>query len=129
MRYIFTLLSILLLCDLRADVPAFQSGNRWCVLGDSITESGGYHQYVELFYLTRFPTKPMDVMNCGIRGDTALGANQRLEWDCLSAKPTVVSVMFGMNDVSPSFYKYKDRTDFEKKCAERAEPTTSPCAN
>jgi hypothetical protein len=40
MRYIFTLLSILVLCDLHADVPALQSGDRWCVLGDSITKGG-----------------------------------------------------------------------------------------
>jgi lysophospholipase L1-like esterase len=121
MKYIFSLLSLLLLGDLHADVPTFKSGDRWCVLGDSITETGAYHQHVELFYLTRFPTKPIDVINCGIRGDTAIGANQRLEWDCLFAQPAVISVMLGMNDVSPSYYKYKDRPDFEKKCNERAE--------
>jgi lysophospholipase L1-like esterase len=46
---------------------------------------------------------------------------QRLQWDCLAAKPTVVSVMLGMNDVGRSSYKYKDSQDFEKKCNERAE--------
>jgi len=99
----------------------FVAGDRWCVLGDSITESGYCHRYVELFYCTRFPERKLDVVNCGIRGDTAPGALQRLQWDCLNAKPTIVSVMLGMNDVGRSFYKYKDSQDFDQKCTERAE--------
>ena len=85
-------------------VPRFQSGDRWCVLGDSITHGGLYHRYVELFYLTRFPSQKLEVINCGISGDTAVGAEKRLPWDCLNAKPTVVSVMFGMNDVKRDLY-------------------------
>jgi lysophospholipase L1-like esterase len=87
-------------------VPPFQSGDRWCVLGDSITRSGQYHRYIELFYLTRFPALELDVINCGISGDTAPGALKRLQWDCLDAKPTVVSVMLGMNDRSGSAETY-----------------------
>lgn len=82
----------------------FQDGDRWCVLGDSITRSGQYHQYVELFYLTRFPSQKLNVINCGISGDTAPGALRRLQWDCLEKKPNVVSVMLGMNDVMPGLY-------------------------
>jgi len=85
-------------------VPRFQSGDRWCVLGDSITHAGFYHRYVELFYLTRFPSLQLDVISCGIAGDTATGAEKRLAWDCLNAKPTVVTVMFGMNDVKRDLY-------------------------
>jgi fructan beta-fructosidase len=85
-------------------VPHFQSGDRWCVLGDSITHAGFYHRYVELFYLTRFPSLQLDVINCGIAGDTATGAEKRLPWDCLNAKPSVVTVMFGMNDVKRDLY-------------------------
>ena len=85
-------------------VPRFQSGDRWCVLGDSITHGGFYHRYVELFYLTRFPSLQLDVINCGISGDTATGAEKRLPWDCLNAKPTVVTVMLGMNDVKRELY-------------------------
>lgn len=103
MKRSFTLIiTLLLAASLPAQVatppPAFQSGDRWGVLGDSITRSGQYHRYVELFYLTRFPTLKLDVINCGISGDTAPGAVQRLKWDCLDAKPTVVSAMLGMND-------------------------------
>lgn len=98
----------------------FLAGDRWCVLGDSITEGGGYHHYVELFFLTRYPNTPIHVINSGIRGDTATGANHRLGWDCLEHKPTVVSVMLGMNDVGRSYYKYKESADFFKNCLERA---------
>jgi lysophospholipase L1-like esterase len=73
-------------------------------MGDSITHGGSYHKYIELYYSTRFPTRPIEVINCGIAGDTAPGALQRLQWDCLDAKPTVVSLMFGMNDVGRSLY-------------------------
>lgn len=104
-----------------APSAAFKSGDRWCVLGDSITEGGHYHRYVELFYCTRFPEQQLEVVDCGIRGETAPGALRRLQWDCLTKKPTVVSVMLGMNDVGRTFYKYKDSQDFEKKCNERAE--------
>jgi len=101
---LFTL-STLWAMEPRPLAPApFIEGDRWGVLGDSITRSGQYHRYVELFYLTRFPSRKLDVINCGISGDTAPGALRRLQWDCLDAKPTVVSVMLGMNDVSPGLY-------------------------
>ena len=111
MKRIFTLFAFLLLATLAAPqaavtVPPFQFGDRWCVLGDSITRSGQYHRYIELFYLTRFPALKVDVINCGISGDTAPGALKRLQRDCLDAKPTVVSVMLGMNDRSGSTETY-----------------------
>lgn len=91
----------------RADTSAagpFSDGDRWCVLGDSITHGGYYPKYVELFYVTRFPDRKLEVLNCGIAGDTATGALKRLGWDCLDHKPTVVSVMLGMNDVGRNHY-------------------------
>jgi lysophospholipase L1-like esterase len=111
MKRTLTLLSALLLASLASlhaavTVTPFQSGDRWCVLGDSITRSGQYHRYIELFYQTRFPSLKLDVINCGISGDTAPGALKRLQWDCLDAKPTVVSVMLGMNDRSGSAETY-----------------------
>ncbi|BET68346.1 SGNH/GDSL hydrolase family protein [Opitutales bacterium ASA1] len=85
-------------------VAAFQDGDRWAVLGDSITHGGSFHQWVDLFYLTRHPDRSVTMLNCGISGDTAAGALQRLEWDVLAKRPTVVSVMFGMNDVGRALY-------------------------
>jgi len=103
------------------ETPQFQSGDRWCVLGDSITHGGRYHELIELFYLTRYPTRTVDVINCGIAGDSATGALKRLNWDCLQAKPTTVSVMLGMNDVGGDFPKNGAlNPDQEQKRAQRA---------
>lgn len=83
---------------------SFKDGDTWCVLGDSITHAGPYHHDVELFYVTRYPGNALKVINCGVGGDTARGALRRLGWDCLDHKPSVVSVMLGMNDVNRNLY-------------------------
>lgn len=101
--------------------PAFVSGDRWAVLGDSITHTGSYHREIELFYLTRSPETLRDVINCGAAGDTSVAALRRLDWDCLAARPTVVSVMLGMNDVPRDLYAPKKTgPKVEEKRAERA---------
>jgi lysophospholipase L1-like esterase len=93
-----------------APSAAFVSGDRWAVLGDSTTHTGSYHREVELFYLTRHPSAPLDVVNGGLASDTAASALDRLDWDCLAARPTVVSVMFGMNDVGHQLYAANQTT-------------------
>jgi lysophospholipase L1-like esterase len=99
----------------------FTDGDRWCVLGDSITHAGSYHKDVELFYLTRYPDKKLEVINCGIAGDSAEGALKRLGWDCLSNRPTVVSLMLGMNDVKGVLYASNpDPAIMEKRKAANA---------
>jgi len=101
---LFLALSLSLRLSAGEVATPFKDGDRWCVLGDSITHGGSYHKEVELFYVTRFPEKSLEVINCGISGDTARGALKRLGWDCLDHKPSVVSVMLGMNDVGRSLY-------------------------
>ena len=117
------LLALLVQTCRAIDAPQFQPGERWCVVGDSITHSGLYHKYVELYYFTRFPARPLEMINCGVAGDTAPGAVRRLQWDCLDAKPTVVSVMLGMNDVGRSLYDARGTTNQnqEKLRADRAQ--------
>jgi lysophospholipase L1-like esterase len=82
----------------------FRQGDRWVAVGDSITHTGLYPRFIELFLLTRFPSQQLKMVNVGIGGDTAAGALRRFDWDILAEKPTVVSVMFGMNDVNRSLY-------------------------
>lgn len=102
--------------------PAFVSGDRLAVLGDSITHTGSYHREIELFYLTRLPETLNEVINCGAAGDTSVAALRRLDWDCLAARPTVVSVMLGMNDVPRALYApNKTGPKVEEKRAERAD--------
>ncbi len=87
-----------------APSAGFRNQDRWCAIGDSITHSGTYHEWIELYYLTRLPTAVIDTFNCGISGDRAAGGLQRLNWDILPHQPTVASVMFGMNDVERVLY-------------------------
>ncbi len=83
---------------------AFKAGDCWCAVGDSITHGGLYHAQVYLFHATRFPDRRIEIFNCGISGDSAGGAFKRLPNDILSHKPTVASIMLGMNDVNRGLY-------------------------
>lgn len=90
--------------DAPASPAAFKAGDRWCAVGDSITHGGQYHANIYLFHATRFPDRRIEVFNCGISGDSASGALKRLPTDILSNKPTVASIMLGMNNVGRGFY-------------------------
>lgn len=81
-----------------------QPDERWCVIGDSITHNGTYHQWVTLYHLTRFPDRRFQVINCGISGDTAARTVGRFDWDIAPHRPTLASLMFGMNDVNRKLY-------------------------
>ncbi|MCX6900196.1 MAG: SGNH/GDSL hydrolase family protein [Verrucomicrobia bacterium] len=95
---------------LRAEVAKaavkFKDGDRVCFIGDSITHGGGfgYHSQIALFYATRFPQMRIGYWNCGISGDSAAGAVKRYVWDIAPHKPTVATIMLGMNDVSRNLY-------------------------
>lgn len=88
----------------------FADGDTVCLIGDSITHGGLYHSYVALFYATRFPDRKVQLVNCGISGDSAAGGFARLEWDVLVHQPTVATIMMGMNDVNRGLYG-KDEPD------------------
>ena len=71
--------------------------------GDSITEQNYYNQWVELYTATRFPWMRVHFYGAGVGGDRVTGGSggpidQRLDRDVFSEKPTVVTVMLGMND-------------------------------
>ncbi len=84
--------------------PVFGAHERWAAIGDSITHSGSYHQWVALYHLTRFPQHTLEFVNCGISGDTASRALVRFPWDIEPHQPTLATVMFGMNDVTRTLY-------------------------
>ncbi|MBL6829474.1 MAG: GDSL family lipase, partial [Puniceicoccaceae bacterium] len=83
---------------LKASVPPFQHGDRVAFIGDSITHGGRYHADIYLYHATRFPNRPFVIHNCGISGDTAPGTNIRFESDIAVHRPTVATIMLGMND-------------------------------
>jgi lysophospholipase L1-like esterase len=88
--------------------PVFQANDVVCYVGDSITHGGTYHSIVTLFYVTRFPDRPIRFYNEGIGGDRASmimsDERYRLNLDILGKKCTVASIMLGMNDVGRNDY-------------------------
>jgi lysophospholipase L1-like esterase len=85
--------------------PAFalRDGDRVVFYGDSITQEGGYARLVEAYARSRYPSWDLHFYNAGVGGDTTMGGSAgtaavRLERDVISLKPTVVTIMLGMND-------------------------------
>ena len=82
-----------------------KGGDTVVFYGDSITEQNLYNQFVELYTATRFPHLRIHFYGAGVGGDRVTGGgggpiDQRLERDVYSEKPTVVTIMLGMNDGS-----------------------------
>lgn len=90
-------------CDKQSG-DRFITGDRWCVIGDSITHHGIYHCNVYLFYATRFPTQMFELFNCGTSGCSAQGTLNRFAKDVEPRQPTVASIMLGMNDIARENY-------------------------
>ncbi len=82
-----------------------KDGDTVVMYGDSITEQNLYTQWVELYTITRFPARRIHFYTEGVGGDRVSGGgggpiDQRLARDVFPHKPTVVTVMLGMNDGS-----------------------------
>lgn len=82
---------------------AIHDGDRVAFYGDSITAQRLYTRFVEEIVLTRYPQMHVSFVNAGVPGDTAHGGYTgdiptRLKRDLLPSKPTVVTIMLGLND-------------------------------
>jgi lysophospholipase L1-like esterase len=75
------------------------------LLGDSLTEGGGYHQRLQLYLSTRYPGHGHWVVNLGWNGDTAHGALGRLEAEAIGEEVDTLFIFFGMNDVGRDAYR------------------------
>jgi predicted GH43/DUF377 family glycosyl hydrolase/lysophospholipase L1-like esterase len=80
-----------------------KDGDRVVFYGDSITDQRLYSLYTEVFVRTRFPKMNVSFVHSGWGGDRVTGGgggdiNLRLDRDVFAYKPTVVTVMLGMND-------------------------------
>ena len=97
-------------------------------LGDSVTgvyyHTGGRRAYPEILELGLrhlFPNTAITVINAGISGQTTHDGLERLERDVLSKHPDLVTISFGLNDmtrVPPDIF----RANLElliKRCRER----------
>ena len=69
-------------------IPPFKKGERVVFVGNSITHGGHYHSFVWLYYMTRFPNKPITIMNAGIGGESAWDIKDRLDYCLLYTSPS-----------------------------------------
>src|SRR5262245_40282307 len=82
-----------------------KEGDRVVFYGDSITDQRLYTTFTESFVLTRFPRMSVSFVHSGWGGDRVTGGgggpiDVRLQRDVIAYKPTVVTIMLGMNDGS-----------------------------
>src|SRR5437763_3417772 len=89
----------------RAESFALKDGDRVVFYGDSITDQRLYTTFTETYVLTRFPKLNVSFVNSGWGGDRVTGGgggliDLRLRRDVVAYKPTVMTIMLGMNDGS-----------------------------
>lgn len=82
-----------------------KDGDRIVFYGDSITDQRLYTTFVETYAVTRFPTMQLQFVHSGWGGDRVTGGaggdiDLRLKRDVFAYKPTVMTIMLGMNDAS-----------------------------
>ncbi len=92
-----------------------KDGDRVVFYGDSITEQRLYTTFTETYVVTRFPDRDITFVHSGWGGDRVGGGgggpiDLRLRRDVLAYRPTVVTVMLGMNDAS---YRAFDKKIFD----------------
>ncbi|MGO4881303.1 MAG: SGNH/GDSL hydrolase family protein [Bryobacteraceae bacterium] len=115
---IFVLPLILCSCSTAASPPSgfyLHDGDRVVFYGDSITDQRLYTTFVETYVLTRFPKMKVTFVHSGVGGDRVTGGGAgpidvRLPRDVVAYKPTVMTIMLGMNDGS---YRAYDQSIFD----------------
>ncbi len=84
--------------------------DRIVFIGDSITDAErhrrayeplgfGYVHFVGNALLARYPDLNLSLVNTGVSGDTIADMAGRWQRDCLARRPSVLSVLIGINDV------------------------------
>ena len=87
----------------QSDAFYLHAGDRVVFYGDSITDQRLYTTFAETFAVTRFPKMPVTFVHSGWGGDRVSGGgggpvDTRLDRDVIPYRPTVVTIMLGMND-------------------------------
>ncbi|MDF1814541.1 MAG: SGNH/GDSL hydrolase family protein [Verrucomicrobiales bacterium] len=75
-----------------------QDGETVVFLGDSITHQCLYTQYLEDFFITRYPDRRIRFHNAGVSGDKVGDCLTRYDDDVAALNPDYVFVLLGMND-------------------------------
>ncbi len=112
-----TIVLLLALAGAAASQNTFylKSGDRVVFYGDSITDQRLYTTFAETYVVTRFPGMPVSFVHSGWGGDRVTGGgggaiDLRLDRDVTPYRPTVLTIMLGMNDAS---YRAFDPKIFE----------------
>lgn len=97
------LLGLALSASMLAQDFALKSGDRVVFYGDSITDQRLYSVFTETFVHTRYPKLDVSFVHSGVGGDRVTGGwagpvELRLKRDVEPYKPTMVTIMLGMND-------------------------------
>lgn len=105
----------LLAAQSRAADFALRNGDRVVFYGDSITDQRLYTTFTETYVVTRFPHLNVTFVHSGWGGDRVTGGgggpiDLRLSRDVFAYRPTVMTIMLGMNDGS---YRSFDQGIFE----------------
>lgn len=104
----------------------FGDAKRVVFLGDSITYAGAYGEFIEAYFVTRFPERNVEFINVGLPSETVSGLSEdghaggqfprpdlheRLDRVLTQLKPDFVVACYGMND---GIYLPFDEGRFEK---------------
>lgn len=109
------LIFFLALSAFAQDAFFLKSGDRVVFYGDSITDQRLYTTFVETYVRTRYPKLDVSFVHSGWGGDRVTGGgggaiDLRLKRDVQAYKPTVVTIMLGMND---GRYRATDKAIFD----------------
>ena len=75
-----------------------KEGDRLAICGDSITEQKMYSRLIETYLTVCVPQLKITVRQYGWSGEKTDGFLRRMDKDCLTFKPTVATLAYGMND-------------------------------
>ncbi len=93
--------------------PMLDGVRRVVVLGDSITYSGAYVEFIETYFVSRFPDREVEFINVGLPSETVSGLSEdghaggqfprpdlheRLDRVLAQLKPDLAIACYGMND-------------------------------
>jgi lysophospholipase L1-like esterase len=98
---------------------ALHDGDRVVFYGDSITDQRLYTLFTEVFVRTRFPKLDVSFVHSGWGGDRVTGGgggdiDTRLTRDVIAYRPTVATIMLGMNDAGYSAFDERRFQNFSK---------------
>lgn len=85
-----------------------KEGDRLAICGDSITEQKMYSRLIETYLTTCVPQLKITARQYGWSGEKTDGFLRRMNKDCLTFRPTVATLAYGMND---SRYRPFDATN------------------